>query len=58
MVVLLSDGTREDLCLVADERLGDDRIATLVFPRRLDVHRIDLYDQAGDLLDEPPPSPL
>ena len=47
VVVHLSDGTREDLRLHALPDRTDVRIAVLVYPRRLDVHRIDLYDDAG-----------
>ena len=47
VVVLLSDGTREDLRLHAVPDRTDVRVAVLVHPRRLDVHRIDLYDAAG-----------
>jgi hypothetical protein len=47
VVVRLSDGTREDLQLHALPDRSDVRVAVLVYPRRLDVHRIDLYDAAG-----------
>ena len=47
VVVRLSDGTREDLRLHALPDRTDVRVAVLVHPRRLDVHRIDLYDAAG-----------
>ena len=52
-VVLLSDGTREDLGLHALPDRDDLRLAALVFPRRLDVHRIDLYDASGERLPDP-----
>jgi hypothetical protein len=45
-VVQLSDGTREDLRLHPLPG-RDDRVAVLVHHRRLDVHRIDLYDVRG-----------
>jgi hypothetical protein len=47
VVVLLSDGTREDLRLHAVPDRSDIRAAALVYPRQLDVHRIDLYDGRG-----------
>jgi hypothetical protein len=55
VVVLLSDGTREDLQLYPVPGRTDIRAAALVHPRRLDVHRIDLYDAHGDRLPEPDP---
>ena len=55
VVVLLSDGTREDLRLHALPDRADVRVAALVYPTRLDVHRIDLYDAAGALLRDPDP---
>jgi hypothetical protein len=45
-VVQLSDGTREDLRLHPLPG-RDDRVAVLVHHRRLDVHRMDLYDVRG-----------
>ena len=52
LVVLLSDGTREDLVLHGDvERLGC-RIAALVYPRHLDVHRIDAIGADGTTLSD------
>jgi hypothetical protein len=50
VVVLLSDGTREDLRLHAVPGRPDIRAAALVHPKRLDVHRIDLYDAQGAVL--------
>jgi hypothetical protein len=50
VVVLLSDGTREDLRLHPVPDRTDIRAAALVYPRRLDVHRIDLYDARGTRL--------
>ena len=52
VVVRLSDGTREDLRLHALPDRSDVRVAVLVHPRRLDVHRIDLYDLTGTPLPE------
>lgn len=50
VVVALSDGTREDLVLHGDgDRLGV-RIGVLVYPRELDIHRVDLLDHAGSPL--------
>jgi hypothetical protein len=53
VVVLLSDGTREDLVLHPLPDRTDIRVAALVHPRRLDVHRIDLYDAQGAVLPDP-----
>jgi hypothetical protein len=52
-VVLLSDGMRKDLRLHALRDRDDVRLGALVFPRRLDVHRIDLYDASGERLPDP-----
>jgi hypothetical protein len=49
VVVRLSDGTREDLVLHPLPG-RPDRLAVLVFPRHLDVHRIDRHDATGALL--------
>ncbi|MET0862861.1 MAG: hypothetical protein ABWZ98_00870 [Nakamurella sp.] len=47
VVATLSDGTREDLRLHGDpDRLGV-RIAVLVYPAQLDLHRLVLLDQSG-----------
>jgi hypothetical protein len=35
----------------------DDRVAILVHPRTLDVHRIDLYDARGAAVGEPTTGP-
>ncbi|MBM9466256.1 hypothetical protein [Nakamurella leprariae] len=52
IVVVLSDGTREDLTLHGDvTRLGG-RLAVLVHPRRLDVHRIDAISADGSNLND------
>jgi hypothetical protein len=53
VVVLLSDGTREDLPMYPVPGRADIRAAALVHSRLLDVHRIDLYDGRGDLLPDP-----
>ena len=50
VVVTLSDGRRERLTLYSDPtRLGVG-LAALVYPRNLDVHRIDLSDASGEPL--------
>jgi hypothetical protein len=56
VVVRLSDGTREDLRLHPLPG-RDDRVAILVHPRTLDVHRIDLYDARGAVVGEPTTGP-
>lgn len=56
IVVVLSDGTREDLILHGDaSRLGG-RVAALVYPRRLDVHRIDAFSADGSVLNDTSPA--
>jgi hypothetical protein len=55
VVVTLSDGTREDLRVLAVPGRPDIRVAALAHPRRLDVHRIDLYDRSGTRLPDPAP---
>jgi hypothetical protein len=52
VVVTLSDGTREDLRVVALPGRAD-RAAALVHPRALDVPRIDLYDAGGGRFPDP-----
>jgi hypothetical protein len=53
-VARLSDGSREDLRLhPLPGRV--DRVAVLVHPRGLDVHRIDLYDSRGARFPDPVP---
>lgn len=58
VVVTLSDGTREDLVLHGDPELWGARVAVLVHPRRLDIHRVDLIGSDGsplpDRLDHSP----
>ncbi|MHA3700546.1 hypothetical protein ACXR2U_00040 [Jatrophihabitans sp. YIM 134969] len=51
VVVMLSDGTREDLVLHGDPAALGARVAVLVHPASLDVHRIDLLDRDGRELD-------
>ena len=50
VVVLLSDGTREDLVLHDVPAVPALRVAALAFPRHLDIHRIDLYGADGAVL--------
>lgn len=52
VVVTLSDGTREDLTLHGDISTLGVRIAVLVHPRHLDVHRLDLIAADGTRLPE------
>ena len=48
VVVTLSDGTREDLVLHRLPGHEGVRVAVLVYPRRLDVQRIDVVDASGE----------
>lgn len=50
VVVTMSDGTREDLNLYGDPGHHGARVAVLIYPRHLDIHRVDLFDRHGDLL--------
>lgn len=50
LVVTLSDGTREDLQLHGDISEFGARIGVLVYPRHLDIHRLDLIDTNGEKL--------
>ena len=52
VVVTLSDGTREDLVLHGDPTRLRARVAVLVYPPQLDVHRIDLFGYEGEVLPE------
>ena len=56
VVVTLSDGTREDLVLHGDPQRWGARIAVLMHPHSVDVHRIDLFDAAGTPLPERDPT--
>jgi hypothetical protein len=47
VVVTLSDGTREDLVLHRVPEHGALRVGVLVYPRVLDVHRVDVLDADG-----------
>ena len=42
LVVTLSDGTREDLQLHGDISEFGARVGVLVYPRHLDIHRVDV----------------
>jgi hypothetical protein len=50
VVVTLSDGRRDQLTLYSDPTHADVRLAALVYPRDLDIHRIDLLDASGEPL--------
>ena len=50
VVVILSDGTREDLVLHAVDDARGLRVGVLVYPRNLDVHRVDLISHSGEPL--------
>jgi hypothetical protein len=50
VVVTMSDGTREDLVLHRVPVHHAIRVGVLVYPRDLDVHRVDLVDLNGDSL--------
>lgn len=50
VVVTVSDGTREDLVLHGDPEFWGARVAVLVHPRQLDIHRVDLIGSDGSPL--------
>lgn len=50
IVLALSDGTREDLVLHSVEDDPELRVGVLVYPRRLDIHRVDLVGRHGEPL--------
>jgi hypothetical protein len=50
VVATLSDGSREDLRLHGDAGLLGVRIAVLVYPAELDLHRLEMLDQQGNEL--------
>jgi hypothetical protein len=50
LIVALSDGSREDLQLHGDISELGARVAVLVYPRHLDVHRLDVLGANGDIL--------
>jgi hypothetical protein len=47
VTVTLSDGRRDRLTLYSDPAHTGVRLAALVYPRNLDIHRIDLLDASG-----------
>jgi hypothetical protein len=48
--VTLSNGRREWLTLYSDPTHADVRLAAMVYPRGLDIHRIDMVDASGEPL--------
>ncbi len=52
VVITLSDGTREDLVLHGDPVIWGARVAVLVHPRQLDIHRVDLIGHDGAILSD------
>jgi hypothetical protein len=52
VVVTLSDGTREDVQLHGDISEFGARIGVLVYPRYLDIHRLDLVGASGEMLEQ------
>lgn len=47
VIATLSDGSREDLSLHGDVTLLGARLAVLVYPHELDLHRLVLRDASG-----------
>jgi len=47
VIVTLSDGRRDRLMLYSDPTYRGVRLAALVYPRNLDMHRVDLLDASG-----------
>ena len=50
VTVTLSDGRRDRLTLYSDPTHPGVGLAVLVYPRNLDIHRIDLSDASGEPL--------
>jgi hypothetical protein len=50
LIVTLSNGTREDLQLHGDIAEFGARIGVLVYPRNLDIHRLDVIGTNGEAL--------
>ena len=50
LIVTLSDGRRVEVTLFSEPNHPGVRLAALVYPRNLDIHRIDLLDVGGYLL--------
>jgi hypothetical protein len=53
--VTLSSGATYEVELHAAPELGRNRAGVVIFPRNLDVHRLDSFDLNGSVLDEPIP---
>jgi len=54
ITVTLSDGRRDRLTLYSDPTHTGAGLAALVYPRDLDIHRIDLSDALGEPLPDRP----
>ena len=54
VTVTLSDGRRDRLTLYSDPTHTGAGLAALVYPRDLDIHRIDLSDALGEPLPDRP----
>jgi hypothetical protein len=50
VVVVLSDGSREDLVLHTVDDAPGLKVGVLVYPRSLDIHRVDLVGHNGEPL--------
>ena len=50
LIVTLSDGTREDLQLHGDISALGAHVGVLVYPRHLDIHRLDVIGANGEPL--------
>ena len=50
VTITLSDGRRDRLTLYSDPSHTGVGLAALVYPRDLDIHRIDLLDASGEPL--------
>ncbi len=50
VVVVLSDRTREDLVLHTVHDASGLKVGVLVYPRELDIHRVDLVGDNGEPL--------
>jgi hypothetical protein len=50
LIITLSDGTREDVQLHGDMSELGAPIGVLVYPRHLDIHRLDLIGTNGEIL--------
>lgn len=52
LILTLSDGRRVEVTLFSDPTHPGVRLAALVYPRNLDIRRIDLLDVGGHLLSD------